>query len=284
MKMNTTTFIEKKELITDLHMHTIASDGTWTPSILVSHLLSAGIGIFSITDHDSTESHEEAETLASDSNLLFIPGVEISSTFSDHTYHILGYGFNRKNSALQALLAANRKHLEDKDYEIIERASLQYSAVSVSDFSNYTNNPTRGGWKALNYLIDRGICENYKDFFSKFEENASTTDRPIFADPKMVIHTLHEAGGWAVLAHPGAGFYDPNYKQVIAALHAFGLDGVECHHPENSPEITQFCLSYCTEHQLMITCGSDCHGDFVRTRRLGYPCVPLKELQIDKLL
>ncbi|MCR4430837.1 MAG: PHP domain-containing protein [Tepidanaerobacteraceae bacterium] len=265
----------------DLHVHTTASDGTWPPEKLVENMLGAGIEIFAVTDHDTTENLAQVASAARERGLKFIAGVEINATCSGRNYHILGLGIDPGNKELQMLLKKNRELTEAKDDESIKFLEGKFPQVSFDEYKEYVNNPARGGWKALNYLIDKKLCTSYKDFFSLFEGWGNPFEKLIFAPPDEVIKTIHMAGGVSILAHPGAGFYNGGYKDLIAFMIGEGIRGIECYHPENSPEITRYCLEICQSKNLLVTGGSDCHGEFVVGRHLGHPDVRLSQLKLD---
>jgi len=265
----------------DLHVHTTASDGTWRPEELVENLLSAGIELFAVTDHDSTESLAEAAAIARGHGLKFVTGVEVNATYNSRNYHILGLGIDPENKGLQALLRRNRGLMEAKDDESIKYLESKFANVCFDDFKRYVNDPGRGGWKALNYLIDKKLCTSYKDFFGLFAGWGNPFEKLIFASPGEAIKTIHMAGGVSILAHPGAGFYDKDYKAIIKFMIGEGIRGIECYHPENGPEITRYCLETCRSNDLLVTGGSDCHGEFVAGRCLGRPDIRLSQLRLD---
>jgi predicted metal-dependent phosphoesterase TrpH len=101
--------------------------------------------------------------------------------------------------------------------------------------------------------------------------------------PEAAISCVKEAGSIPVLAHPGSGLYGNDYKKTVSAVLEMGIDGLECYHPENSPEVTKYCLEICKKNNLYITGGSDCHGEFVKERRLGKPDIDLSYLKIWNL-
>ncbi|MBA1336314.1 MAG: putative metal-dependent phosphoesterases (PHP family) [Firmicutes bacterium] len=273
--------MDQKNLRTDLHIHTTASDGTWGPEEVIEELKSNDIGLFSITDHDTTESIEKAAALAEENGISFIPGVEVSVSYNKANYHILGLGINPQNHGLQAILERNRVLMEQKDDESILYLEARHGCVSFCEYREYINNPERGGWKALNYLIDKGLCSSYRDFFSLFIGYGNPFEKLDFAMPHEAVEAIRSAGGIPVLAHPGASFYSKDYKAVIKYMLTQGIGGIECFHPENDHEITQYCLGVCKEQGLLITGGSDCHGDFVQGRRLGHPEIYLSSLRLD---
>ncbi|TYP58524.1 PHP domain-containing protein [Thermosediminibacter litoriperuensis] len=281
--MNNTFYGEWKtdDIKVDLHIHTTASDGTWRPKTLLKKLLSAGIKLFAVTDHDTTENLDETAALAKKHGLKFINGVEVNTTYNNRNYHILGLGIQPENKELQTLLKRNRELMEEKDDESIKYLERKFPIVCFDEYKKYKNNPERGGWKALNYLIDKKLCRSYKDFFNLFNDWGNPFEKLEFASPGEAIKAICMAGGVPVLAHPGASFYDKDYKALIAFMIGEGIRGIECYHPENSPEITRYCLEICKSNNLLVTGGSDCHGEFVAGRCLGTPDIRLSQLKLD---
>lgn len=282
MPLQTFTSENSPELKADLHLHTSASDGTWEPISLVENILKVGISLFTVSDHDSTENVAEVARLAREHQLGFVPGVEINTHHNGHGYHILGLGIDPENQDLQRALKQNRDFLEAKDEQSIHYLSRIYPQVSVKEYHNFVHPREKGGWKALNYLIAKNLCHNDKDFFPLFEGPDNPFAGPsAFVSPPEAIRVINEAGGKAILAHPGSAFYGPDYHSVVSSLLDAGVDGLECFHPDNSAEITRYCLEVCHKRGLLATGGSDCHGDFVERRHLGYPDVRLSQLNIE---
>ncbi|MBQ6429662.1 MAG: PHP domain-containing protein, partial [Acidaminococcaceae bacterium] len=151
----------------DLHIHTTASDGTWDPSQVVEAVCAAGIGVFAISDHDSVANVEETKLLAARAGLRFLPGVELNSTKDGHNYHILGYGIDSHNTALLELCRHNQRLLEQKDVDSVRNLIERGWPLSMEEFASYSYDPHRGGWKALAYLQDKGLCTDVNDFFRR---------------------------------------------------------------------------------------------------------------------
>ncbi len=271
-----------KTMPVDLHIHSTASDGTWPPHTLVENVLNAGIQLFAVTDHDSTENISIIKELALKKGMALIPGVEVSAMLNKKTYHILGLGIDPSHAGLELLLTQNRRLMEEKDDEGIRYlASVYPHLVSFQEYLSYMNNPERGGWKSLNYIIDKGLCRNYKEFFHLYSDWQDSFNQVDFPPPERVIATIKEAGGLPVLAHPGSRMYDQDLSALLSGVLEAGIMGLECFHPENSEETTERCLRFCKEHGLRITGGSDCHGDFVGTRKLGLPSITLSMLDLN---
>lgn len=265
----------------DLHIHTSASDGTWTADEAVAEIIKNNISMFAITDHNSIENVEKAAELAMKAGLAFIPGVEIDTSFNGANLHILGYGIDINNDSLLKLISGNRDLMEEKDEESIKYLCKKGFDVSLSDYAGYQNNPKRGGWKALNYLIDKKLCSNIKDFFSLFVGWGNPFSKMEFPSPKQIISVVKNAGGIAVLAHPGAPFYQLDYKDLLPGIKDEGIMGIECYHPENNSVLTKYCSEFCQANNLFITGGSDCHGTFFTAREIGIPSIMRSSIKLD---
>lgn len=270
----------------DLHIHTVASDGTWTPEEVVERVQEAGIGLFSVADHDTLEgalaiAHMVRRTPGAPA---FLPGVEISTLLDGTLVHILGYGVRPDDPPLIDLLRANRERLEWIDDETLRQMARAGYAVDLEAYAVYENNPRRGGWKGLNFLIDTGLCRDVRDFFERIFVDPVRPPTPDFPHPAEAIVRVRAAGGVPVLAHPGASLrHRGPIEEALAPFLEFGIAGMECHTPYHSPETTARCRAFCARHGLLVTGGSDCHGEFAY-RQLGIPPVTVEELHLGDLV
>jgi predicted metal-dependent phosphoesterase TrpH len=267
----------------DLHIHTSASDGTWSPEALIQNVMDAGIEIFSVTDHETVENIAAVSGLTIGTNLQFIRGVEINAYSEGQVFHILGYNIDTENEGLNHILLKNRAFFEHQNKKSMAMLMKMGHPVSPNEYDNYKNNPERGGWKALNYTIDKGLCQNYKGFFNLFDGKNYSFKMNVDVKPEEAILSIKQAGGIPVLAHPGSRLYGNDYEKTVSSVLEMGIEGIECYHPENSPEVTEHCLEICNKNDLYITGGSDCHGKFVKERRLGKPDIDLSHLKIWNL-
>lgn len=268
----------------DLHIHTTASDGTWTPQELVEQVQSCGLGLFAVTDHDSVANVEETAHLAAQAGLQFLPAAEICSTKGELSFHILGYGLDVTHKPLLELLAHNEALLEQKDVDSIHLLARDGWAVDEAEFASYTYDRRRGGWRALAYLIDKGLCTGVSDFFQRIFTPEHDLGFPEFPSIAEVISTIHGAGGVALCAHAASGFHGPGLEKVMDLLRVEKFDGFECYHSNHSEEGTQRLLAHCRKHKLLISGGSDCHGTFVPGRNLGEPYVDTQMLNLGDLI
>jgi predicted metal-dependent phosphoesterase TrpH len=266
----------------DLHIHTTASDGCWGPERVVAEVQARSIGLFAVTDHDVIDNVAPVEALARDAGLAFLRGVEVSSWLDEHYFHILAYGFEPDASSFFALLRENRAKMMESNREVIHGLIARGYPIDPDDFETYSYDQFRGGWKALNFLIDRGFCTGVKDYFGDLGIGPSKVFRT-FPHPAEVIALIEEAGGVPVLAHPGATLKDVGVTaETLQPLLDFGIAGVECYHRYNDEATTRFCLDWCARHDLIVTVGSDCHGGLVN-RELGFPPTDTADLRLGEL-
>lgn len=268
-------------LKTDLHIHTWASDGTWSPEILIEKLNEERIKIFSITDHDTIKSSEEMLNIPMKKEMKFIPGVEVASTFMEREYHLTVYNYNKTPEFLDLINWNNETRLE-YNYKFLDLMSKKHENISLNDyFDNYVEDPTRGGWKALNYLVDNGVYRTMFDYFDGLKETDLTL---VFKEPEEVIETAKRKGASVFLAHPSYYFRDGVMsREELDFWKSAGIDGIECYTPY-APDIDRidYYKDYCNKNDLMISGGSDCHGDFL-ARKLGCPDIDARDLRINSL-
>jgi predicted metal-dependent phosphoesterase TrpH len=266
----------------DLHIHTIASDGRWTPEQVVVEVQTRGIGLFAVADHDTVASVRPAEELARDARLAFLRGVEVSSLLDGHLFHILAYGYDLDNPAFRVLLKENKAKLDGVSEDTLHLLIAAGHEIDLDDYAAYENDPTRGGWKVLNFLIDRGFCTDLRDYSHNLVAHLPT-EWPAFPHPAEVIGIIREAGGVPIMAHPGislrhAGVTD----QTLRPFLEFGIAGLECYSQYHDEDTIRFCVDWCTRRDLLITGGSDSHGGFVG-RTLGVPVVDTADLRLGEL-
>ena len=264
----------------DLHIHTLASDGSWTPEEAVRAAVRAGLGIMAVTDHDSVASVAAARELAKEAGIECIPGVEMCSTFRGHCFHILGYGIDVGNARLLEHLDHNTRLLDETDEAAIGILAREGWPVSVEEYRAYRYDPARGGFKALFYLVDKGLCRDVKDFFARIFIKERGLDFPVFPGIEETVATIHGAGGRALLAHPASHFHGPGLAATLKTIGKKPLDGFECYHTANSAEDTAALTAYCREHHKLISGGSDCHGRFVDGRIIGRPVIYEDEIRL----
>lgn len=251
-------------MLVDLHIHTYYSDGTMSPKEVVEDAKRKNLGIIAITDHDVLDSYEELKVEAEKAGIIAIRGVEIDSIFEGHLVHLLAYKFE-DNEKLFKLINHAKEQLLETSIELIRRMENDYEGISLEDYNSYEYERRKGGWKGIHYLHDRKITEGLFDgvkFYGKYDCGHEKFD---FPSVEEVCNTVHDANGYVVLAHPCNYYSNKNKEEILEKLEILknlGIDGVECYYPANSDLMTNTCLEFCKDNNLIITAGSDGHGDF----------------------
>jgi predicted metal-dependent phosphoesterase TrpH len=267
----------------DLHIHTIASDGCWTPTEVVTRVRAAGIGLFAVSDHDALVSVGPTARLARQAGLAFLPAVEASALVDGTGVHVLAYGIDPADPALTELMEANTARLKWLNEETLRRLAGAGYPVDLEAYSDYRCSPTRGGWKALNFLIDGGLCRDVHDFFDRLFVDPVRPPQPDFPHPAEAAAVIRAAGGLPVLAHPGASLRGRDVdERTLAPFLEFGIAGLECYSSYHDAATTEACLAFCARHDLLVTGGSDSHGGFAG-RRLGDPPIDTTDLRLGPL-
>lgn len=275
--------VEMDQRKVDLHLHTNASDGSWSVAQLLEKIKKKNISVFSITDHDTIENTLNVKNNNKYKDLNFIPGVEISTTLNNKEYHITAYCCDLGDQKLKSILNSNRQVRTEFNRDIVKFFEDKYKKNLINKYFDYQNNMDRGGWKSLNFLIDKGLVKDLEDFFKKI---SVMNEEMIFPSPKKVIDVIHDVGGYAFLAHPASYFNgDLLEKSFLKDWLRYGIDGIEAYSPylKNLKDANYY-VNFCNDHNLMISSGSDCHGEFIEERKVGKPEIFLSDIRIDKLL
>lgn len=270
----------------DLHIHTYYSDGTMSPEEIVEEALRNNVGLIAVTDHDVIEGSQELQKLCEGKDITCLTGAELNALEDGLNYHILSYGVNLQNEDFIRFVKQNRAYLETVNAVLIERMQEDDTRVSVADYDAFSHNPRKGGWKALQYLMAKGITGSLREGFAYYTKYNCTYEVADFPTIRVVCEQIHKAGGKAVLAHPGVSIKEDDlsrFRNRLVEFIDFGLDGIECYYITHTEEITKLCLDLGRERNLLITAGSDCHGDF-GSARIGDVNVPVECLQLGGLL
>ena len=251
-------------MLTDLHMHSYYSDGTMSPREIVEDAKKRNVQLIAITDHNVLDSYNELKEAAEEFGIKVIRGVEIDARFEDIVVHILAYNFE-DNENLFNLIHKAKNELLETSIELIKRMENDYENISSEDYEAYDYDKRKGGWKGIHYLFDRGITSELFEgvkYYGQYKCGHEYFDYP---NVEEVVKAVHEANGYVVLAHP-CNYYKNNTKEeVLEKLEKFksiGIDGVECYYPANSEMMTETCVEFCKNNDMIITVGSDSHGEF----------------------
>lgn len=255
----------------DLHLHTIASDGSWSPHELVKNAREIGLSTISITDHDTIDGIEPA-LRSKGSDMEIISGIEFSTDYCRQEIHILGYGIDIYNQDLQELLSILQKDRVQRAQAMVKRLNAMGKYIDYSLVENIAGTGSVGRVHIAQALVKKGYANNINECFRKYiGNNTPAYVRREKLSPKQIIETILEMKGAAVLAHPGKNLND----DLIPLLKNYGLSGIEVLHPSHSIAQIRKYSQLAKKLKLLTTGGSDCHGAKGKDQRyLGTVKIP----------
>ncbi|MFI8714247.1 PHP domain-containing protein [Brevibacillus brevis] len=247
------------ELMADLHTHTKASDGTCEPAENVRLAKEAGLAALAITDHDTVAGIPEAMEAARALDVEIIPGVEVSSVGKGQDIHVLGYFVPYEDPAFEERLFRLRETRHERNQLLIAR--LQELGIDISLEKVYRRkqgtDKNIGRPHIAEELMELGVVSTIAEAFDKYlGKGGAAYVNPPRITPQEAITLIKEAGGVAVLAHPG--LYDDD--ELVQELIVFGLDGIEVNHPDNDEVQKMRYSKWAAQYGLVVTGGSDFHG------------------------
>lgn len=263
-----------KQPLCDLHVHTVASDGTDTPEKVVSRAEKIGLKAIAITDHDAVEGILPAVKAAS-ARLTLVPGVEISTEESNREIHILGYFINYNHPRLLELLSLLRRRRRDRAVQIVERLKKMGIAIDFEMVENLAGVGAIGRPHIARILAEIGAVPSAEAAFSHLIGRGCPAYVPRAKFTAVdAIRLIKEVGGVAVLAHPGVS----QGEEVLGQLVSAGLSGIEVEYPEHTAGQREHFRKLAQRYGLIATGGSDYHGPDSRFP-LGAAVVPFSVVQ-----
>jgi 3',5'-nucleoside bisphosphate phosphatase len=258
----------------DLHMHSTASDGALPPTKVVEAASAARLAAIALTDHDTVDGVAEAQAAGERLGVRIVAGVELSAVEGNSETHVLGLHLDRV-AELQARLQDLRRMRIARAERIVQRLNELGITITMSDVMEQAGGGAVGRPHVARAMIAHGWVADSREAFDRYlgygRPAFMAKDRLAMTD---AIAMIHEAGGIAVLAHPGEG----GRRARIEALVAVGLDGVEVRHPGHSPEDLVRLAALAEHFGLVPSGGSDWHGTNDRARHIGMMAVPAEWL------
>lgn len=257
--------------IIDLHVHSNASDGTFTPTQLVAEAKKAGLSAFALTDHDTTDGVAEAAMAAEKAGIELVPGVELSTEYEGKEIHVLGLYIDITNEALQKHMANFRDSRDNRNVYMLEKLRSEGFDITLEALEAMFPDAVITRAHVARYLLDKGYIPDIKTAFSEYigEGCRCYVGRPKVT-PMDAVDYIIEAGGTPMLAHPVVYHMDrPQLKKMIAEMKAHGLVGMEAIYSENTAADEGDFKSLARAEDLLITGGSDFHGENKPDIRLG---------------
>jgi len=263
----------------DLHTHTTASDGTYTPRELVAEAASRGVRVLAVTDHDSTEGLGEAiEEAERRRPLEIVPGIEINCDVEGAEIHVLGYLMDWQAPWFQDFCREQRRERRARVHRMVERLAALGMPIEADEVFAIVKEGSAGRPHVAQVMVARGYVKTLREAFDKYLGSGKPghVQRKKLT-PEDAVRLIRKAGGVPVFAHPGLADRDAMIPGLIDA----GMMGIECYYTEHSAGQRAAYLQICKDHDLVATGGSDFHGPKVRAASLGSPAVPLST--VDEL-
>jgi 3',5'-nucleoside bisphosphate phosphatase len=214
-KISTVTF--KSILNADLHCHSIVSDGTLTPEALAERASKNGVELWALTDHDEIGGQQRAAAAAHAHGMHYLTGTEISVTFAHETVHIVGLGFDADSAAMQAGLAATRGGRDARAQEMSDQLAKVGIHGAYEGALKYVGNPALiSRTHFARFLVESGVCAETHEVFRKYLTEGKPGYVPhVWASLRDAVHWITDAGGVAVIAHPGRYKFTANEEFAL---------------------------------------------------------------------
>lgn len=247
----------------DLHCHSVVSDGTLQPETLAQRAQSNGVELWSLTDHDEVDGQQRAAQAAQALGLDYLSGCEISVSFAGVTVHIVGLGFDADDDALRAGLAATRGGRDQRAREMSDALAKVGITNAFEGALRYVGNPALiSRTHFARHLVDAGVCSDTNEVFRRF----LTEGKPGYVPHRWAalgdaVRWITQAGGMAVIAHPGRYRFTPTEEYALfSEFIAHGGRGVEVVTGSHTTADYQKYADMALEFGLLASRGSDFHS------------------------
>lgn len=259
----------------DLHTHSTASDGQYTPSELVRLAKDRGIEALALTDHDTVDGLGEAVRAGEALGLRVLRGVELGAA-EYSLLHILGYGFDP--AGLAPLCEKLRAGRDDRKFRILDFLEEKGCPLTLEEVEAIAGGDIIARPHFAQAMVRRGYVESNREAFDRYLDTEEFRRRVkrFKADARTCVETIKAAGGKVSLAHPyQIGLEDGPLEELVRTLAGYGLDAIECFYPRHTPAQQAFYLHLAEKYGLHVTGGSDFHGERVK------PDISLAALPLD---
>ncbi|MDP3731923.1 MAG: PHP domain-containing protein [Candidatus Omnitrophota bacterium] len=267
----------------DLHLHTIFSDGTYTPEELISESAKSSLSAIAVVDHDTVLGIEPAIKIAKEKNIEVLAGIELSAEYEGQEVHVLGYLIDYKNKGLIDRLGFLQKNRVERIYKIADKLKNMGVTLEVESVFDIARGGTVGRLHVARAMAKAGLVSSIAEAFRKYIGDKCPAYVCNFRfSPLETIKLIKEVGGIPVLAHP----YTLNNDELITKFVDYGLMGLEVYYSEHTQAMVNFYLGLAKKHNLLVTGGSDCHGLAKPEVKIGSVKIPyelvekLKEAQL----
>ncbi len=261
----------------DLHIHTNASDGTFSPCEILRHAEQLGLKAISITDHDTVSGVIEAQNAGIPDSVRFLTGVEISAALppgfgSLGSCHVLGYCINPDNPCLTKTLRVLRDARKNRNPQIIGKLNSLNIDITLEEVLSDAVHNQVGRPHIAEIMAKKNIVSSIDEAFEKYLGRG----RPAYVDKYRIdcaeaIQIIKDSNGIPVLAHPFLlNRENPTVlENLIIVLKDMGLMGIEVYYPGHPPAVMAYFTEIAHRYELLVTGGTDFHGKLTPEIRMG---------------
>jgi len=257
--------------VIDLHSHSTASDGSYSPTALVGIALERGLAALALTDHDTMSGIVEAEAAAAGTALRLIRGVEIEIAFGPGEFHLLGLCIERLGGELEEVLGRLSRSRDERNQRILDRMGDAGFSASMEDLRKVAGEGSAGRPHIAALLVERKAVRTKQEAFDKYLAKG----RPFYEGKDCLelveaMRIVKEAGGRAIVAHPLSLFVSwGRLGSLMDEWKGLGIDGIEAFHPTAKIGHCRRVEKMARERGFHVTAGSDFHGAIRPERKLG---------------
>lgn len=255
----------------DLHSHTNESDGTCSPAQLIEEAVRSGVEVLGITDHDTFTGYDKAVPLARDAGVELVCGIELSTKLHGHSVHLLGYfPGNNGMAAFREWVLDQQASRRERNVRLAERLRDLGFAITLEEAEARGRGMT-GRPHFAQILVEKGYVTSIRQAFDDYLDESAKgyvfRREPGFAEG---VDRIRQAGGIASLAHPVRVKGD--VPAMMPELCEAGLNAIEAYHSDHGPEDVRLYLGLAERYGLLVTGGSDFHGEVKPGVKLGTGC------------
>ena len=252
--------------VTDLHIHTTASDGTDTPGELLQKIRDSGIKTFAVTDHDTITGALEMSEKIHGEDVKFIRGIEFScrTRITDTKCHILGLNYDCENAEFIHALRTGEEIRHKKFYRRIEILRDEFNITFTDEeIESLMKIKSVGKPHIANLIVSKGLARDKQDAIDRYVNKCRTGNDRLDSD--FVIHAILSSGGIPVWAHPLGGegekeLPEDKFMETLSELISYGLHGLECFYSKYEYAACEYLEAIANQKGLYVSGGSDYHG------------------------
>ena len=261
----------------DLHIHSTASDGSFTPAEILDHAQKLNLAAIAITDHDSIDGSRKALQIGIPPSFNFLTGVEISAAHppffpGSGSFHILGYNIQLDNRDLNQALSKLQDARKNRNPAIIKLLNKLGFQISLEEVNQEVGEGQLGRPHIADVMVKKGFVASINEAFDKY----LGTNGPAYVDKyriecEQAINIIRAAGGVPVLAHPALlnNENDQKLGAFLQNLMKIGLAGIEVYYPGHSPQQIRQYTELAKKYGLLMTGGTDFHGAITPEIKMG---------------